>query len=243
MTINKFIVNSANWDKGRAGKVVTGIVLHTTVGTISGAQARFNDPASQVSVHYGIGLDGSITQWVEEADTAYQAGNYSVNQVTIGIEHEDNGNYNDSVRTDALYSSSAQLVADICKRYDFPADSSHILLHKNVIDKSVYPGGTACPDGLNTDRIIKQAGGLMNNYPNVGDLQNITNAQGWQKGADGKTNPDAIAYWANGTNNPHWGNINNVWVALLLEVANFAKTTVPQPKPPTPLTPGTYEVK
>lgn len=158
MDIQRQIVTSANWDAGRNGNAVSGIVLHTMVGTTTGSYNRFNNPSSQVSVHYGVSLDGSIHQWVDEQDTAWQAGNYPVNLRTIGIEHEDNGNANDSVRTAAEYESSSSLVADICKRYGFPADTNHIFLHKNVIDKSRYPGGTACPDGLDTGKIINMAG-------------------------------------------------------------------------------------
>jgi hypothetical protein len=157
MNIAKRIVTSANWDAGREGNPIIGIVLHTMVGYMQPSEDRFNNPASQVSVHYGIGMNGSIRQWVEEANTAYQAGNRSINQTTIGIEHEDYGLYNDAERTDQLYESSSDLVADICKRYNFPADSKHIFLHKDVIDKRYYPGGTACPDALDTNRIIAMA--------------------------------------------------------------------------------------
>lgn len=162
MNVTKHIVTGANWDEGRGGKTVTGIVLHTMVGYMQGSENRFNDPSSQVSVHYGVGLDGSIRQWVEEPNTAYQAGNYPINQTTIGIEHEDANNPNDPARTEALYDSSSDLVADICKRYGFTADPSHIFLHKNVIDKSVYPGGTACPDGLDTSKIMAMAAIKLN---------------------------------------------------------------------------------
>lgn len=183
MNITKHIVTSANWDSGRGGKKVSGIVLHTMVGYMQPSENRFNDPASGVSVHYGVGMDGSLRQWVEEANTAWQAGNYSVNQTTIGIEHEDNGNYNDGVRTDAEYQASAELVADICRRYGFPADSSHIFIHKNVIDKSRYPGGTACPDGLDTNKIISMAaaklgGEDMGKSPDLND-GDIVNALRW----------------------------------------------------------------
>lgn len=157
MTITRRIVTSSNWDTGRGGKPVSGIVLHTMVGYMQGSENRFADPSSQVSVHYGIGMDGSIRQWVDEANTAWQAGNYAVNQTTIGIEHEDFANPNDVTRTAALYEASSNLVADICRRYNFPADSGHIFLHKGVIDTSRYPGGTGCPDGLDTSRIIRDA--------------------------------------------------------------------------------------
>lgn len=157
MNIQEHIVSSENWTAGREGTEVTGIVLHTMDGSMAGSQARFDDPTSKVSVHYGVGMDGSITRWVDEANTAYQAGNWQVNLTTIGIEHEDLGNYNDAARTPQLYTSSAELVADICRRYNIPCDTDHILLHKNVIDTTVYPGGTSCPDALDTNKIIRMA--------------------------------------------------------------------------------------
>lgn len=157
MNIQRQVVTDANYDIGRAGHAITGIVLHTMVGTWQSAQARFSDPSSQVSVHYGVGLDGSIHQWVDEANTAWQAGDYAVNLTTIGIEHEDNGNAQDAVRTPQLYESSSSLVADICARYNIPCDTDHIFLHRDVIDKTRYPGGTACPDALDTSKIISMA--------------------------------------------------------------------------------------
>lgn len=180
MNITKHIVTSANWDTGRAGHSITGIVLHTMVGYMQPSENRFNDPTSQVSVHYGVGMDGSIRQWVEEANTAYQAGNYQVNLNTIGIEHEDWGNYNDAVRTPQLYESSSDLVANICKRYNIPCDTGHILLHKNVIDKTAYPGGTACPDALDTGKIINMAKAKIEGVeemPNDGDAINFIRIQ------------------------------------------------------------------
>lgn len=206
MTITKHIVTSANWDAGRGGHKVTGIVLHTMVGYMQGSENRFNDPSSQVSVHYGVGMDGSIRQWVEEANTAYQAGNYAVNQTTIGIEHEDRGNANDAVRTPALYESSSDLVAAICKRYGFPADKSHIFLHKNVIDKSVYPGGTACPDALNTDKIISMAAAKLKGEDvahlfNTGDRYNLLNETLGKKYADQAATNN---YWHELINTDAW---------------------------------------
>lgn len=168
MNIQKHLV-PGNFATGRKGNNVTGIVLHTMVGTTQGAQSRFNNPSSGVSVHYGVSLDGVITQWVEEYNTAYQAGNWQVNLTTIGIEHEDAGNYN-GPRTDALYEASSSLVADICKRYSIPCDTDHIFRHGDVIDKTAYPGGTACPDALDADRIISMA------KAKLGDDMKITTA-------------------------------------------------------------------
>lgn len=150
----QFTVGAGNWNEDR-GPVHT-IVLHTMVGSVVGADARFNTPNVQVSAHYGVGLDGKLYQWVDEDNVAFHAGNYLINQTSIGIEHADDGDYN-GVRPDVLYEASARLVADICKFYEFPADTDHIFKHKNVADNP-----TTCPDALDTDRIIAMAAAILN---------------------------------------------------------------------------------
>lgn len=149
-----------NHDSGRAAHPITGIVLHTMVGSTGSARSRFFNPAAQVSANYLVSLDGSISLCVRESDTAWCNGNYQSNLTSISIEHEDNGDYN-GPRTPQLYEASAELVADICRRYNIPCDRNHIKGHNEVIDKSRYPGGTACPDGLEMDRIIARANELL----------------------------------------------------------------------------------
>lgn len=166
--VTQLVVADGNWSDNTQRGPIHSITLHTIVGTIQGAAARFNTPNAQVSAHYGVGLDGKLYQWCDEDNVAYHAGNWLVNQTSIGIEHEDGTNpqtnptgYNNP-RPDALYEASAKLVADICKFYDFPADHDHIFRHQDVIDKTVYKGGTACPDALDTDRIIRMANEILN---------------------------------------------------------------------------------
>ena len=131
------------------------IILHTMVGTIASANARFQQAAQQASAHYGVGLDGRLVQWVKEQDAAWHAGNFEMNLDSIGIEHEDKGDYN-GPRTPALYESSAQLVAAICKRYGIPCNRTYIRMHKEVSDAP-----TACPDSLNVDGIVRRAYAIL----------------------------------------------------------------------------------
>ncbi len=91
------------------------VVIHTIGGSIASADSKFKDAASQASTHYGVGLDGSVVQWVNESDTAYQAGNWGFDLSSIGVHHEDDGS--DGLRSEALYSASSSLVRDICLRY------------------------------------------------------------------------------------------------------------------------------
>ena len=131
------------------------IILHTMVGSIASANARFQQAAQTASAHYGVGLDGRVVQWVKESDAAWHAGNFEINLDSIGIEHEDKGDFN-GPRTPALYESSAQLVAAICKRYDIPCTRTYIRKHKEVSDAP-----TACPDSLNVDGIVRRAYAIL----------------------------------------------------------------------------------
>lgn len=128
------------------------IVLHTTVGTIEATKATFASTKG-TSAHYTVGWDGKLYAFLEEYNVAYATGNYPMNQRSISIEHVDNGQYT-SVRPDALYETSAKLVADICREYGIPCDRSHILKHNEVV-------ATGCPHNLDVDRIIKRANEIM----------------------------------------------------------------------------------
>jgi N-acetylmuramoyl-L-alanine amidase len=139
--------SQGNWDTNR--QTIVTVVIHTMVGTVQSANARFNDPASEVSAHYGVGLDGTIYHWVDETLVAYHAGTYGMNQISIGIEHEDNGNFNDP-RPNALYTASAKLVADICHYYNIAIDRNNVKKHSEC-------SSTACPDALDIDRIVREA--------------------------------------------------------------------------------------
>ena len=127
------------------------VVIHTMVGTTTQANGRFQNPSSQVSAHYGVGLGGSIVQWCKEQDTAWHAGEWTVNLTSIGIEHEDGGDFM-GVRPDVLYTESAKLVRTICLTYGIPIDRQHIVGHREI-------HATACPDALDIDRIVREAQG------------------------------------------------------------------------------------
>jgi len=152
---------SGNYQNGRQGVAIDRIVIHTMDGYWSGADARFKTSGAQVSAHYGVCLDGSAKQWVNDQDTAYHAGDFNMNLRSIGIEHEDGGDYN-GTRTPELYTSSSQLVANLCSTYKIPCNRSYIRKHSEV---STEPGGTACPDALDIDCIIAGAVAILNPQP------------------------------------------------------------------------------
>lgn len=84
---------SPNFGLRRGGAVPDMVVLHYTgMDTVAGAVQRLCDPASEVSAHYLIDLDGRVVQMVAEQMRAWHAGAASwggaadINSCSIGIE-------------------------------------------------------------------------------------------------------------------------------------------------------------
>ena len=145
-----------NYTVGRGGKKISKVVMHWIVGTIESADATFANPDRKASAHYGIG-DDEIHQYVKEEDTAWHASNWTINQESIGIEHEGGWLLDDGTRkvpTDKTHETSAQLIADICRRHSIPLDREHIRIHNEY-------SATACPGTLDVNKIIERAKVLL----------------------------------------------------------------------------------
>jgi hypothetical protein len=153
-----------NYTAGRQGHQIKCIVIHSIVGSLNSCIKTFQDPKRLASAHYGVGLDGRVVQFVLDENTAWHAGNWNVNLESIGIEHEDNAKPYDA-RTDLLYQKSAELVAELCRKYAVPCDRAHIKKHMEVSSHA-----TACPAGLDIDRIVSQAKAI---------LEQVTTTKGW----------------------------------------------------------------
>lgn len=145
---------SFNFASGRKS-AISRITFHHIVGDAPGALNRFQNTNDQVSSHYVIGSDGTIYQCVSENDTAFADGSTDSNNRSISIEHA--GGLPEVPYTNAMYDASTRLVAWLIHKYgivDFKR-------HRDVIDKKVYPGGTACPGQLDVERIVNGANALL----------------------------------------------------------------------------------
>lgn len=130
---------SPNYGVTRFGNNIEFIVCHWIVGTLASADAVFANPNSDVSAHYAVG-NGEIHQYVKESNTAWHAGNQTANRKSIGIEHQ--GSPTMPI-TDATYNTSADLIADICRRHGkrFP-----LRAHREFV-------ATACPGTLDLNKL------------------------------------------------------------------------------------------
>lgn len=112
---------------------VSAVVIHYTEGSYAGCISWFKNCDAQVSAHYVIrSSDGQVTQMVREADKAWHA--RSANGYSIGIEHEAYGNIW-SFFTDAMYQSSANLVRNICSRYE--SIDGHRTFYRDTLDSGI----------------------------------------------------------------------------------------------------------
>ena len=120
---------------------VSAVVIHYTQGSYAGCISWFKNCEAQVSAHYVIrSADGQVTQMVREADKAWHA--RTANGYTIGIEHEAYGNIW-SYFTEEMYQSSANLVRNICERYE-PIDG-HRTFYRDTLDN-----GTCLNNGVHS---------------------------------------------------------------------------------------------
>src|SRR5256886_6764088 len=141
-------VPASNYTVGRDGQGVELIVDHWTVVMFEGAIRRFLNPASILSAHWVIGSDGGGAQLASEADPAYRAGVFSVNQQSIGIEH---GSGPGMPPSDALYAASARLHSEIASRHGLTLEvGTTVLPHHAIVP-------TECPGTLDLDRIVREA--------------------------------------------------------------------------------------
>lgn len=98
---------SPSFTQGRQGKSIDGFIIHWIVGNLASADATFANRARNTSAHYGV-EDDNVHQYVDDANTAYHAGDWNVNLTTIGIEHSAQPG---RAASDKTYESSAQLIA------------------------------------------------------------------------------------------------------------------------------------
>jgi N-acetyl-anhydromuramyl-L-alanine amidase AmpD len=132
-------IRAVHYTKGRE-RPVTRIVLHWMATTLAGCDATFSGGGRQASAHYG--LEGSKRhQYVLLGDTAWHAGDRTINHESIGIEHSAQPGRDASEET---IQNSIDLCTELCRKYGLGADA---------IDKHNDFYATQCPGTLPVDRI------------------------------------------------------------------------------------------
>jgi N-acetylmuramoyl-L-alanine amidase len=138
--MNRWLVNnrvsSPNCNH-RKLPVTMAVIHYTGMTSADEALARMCDPAAEVSAHYMIDEDGTVTSLVPEEKRAWHAGRSywrgitDVNSASIGIElvnpgHEHGYRPFPEPQMDAL----TPLLADILDRYDIPR--ANVVGHSDI---------------------------------------------------------------------------------------------------------------
>ena len=122
----------------RTGKNL--IVIHHMAAIVTPTQCNSALRGRGGSIHYAIGNDGAIGYGVDENNVAWHAGNWPINQKSIGIETSNSAIGGDWPVSDAALNSLIKLVADIAKRNNLGS----LVSGKNIGYHSMY-AATACP--------------------------------------------------------------------------------------------------
>lgn len=142
-----------NYEAGRQGSSISGIVLHHTASSLQGAVDTFTKIAGGTSAHFIIDRDGTRYQVVDTADTAFSDGVFSVNLSTISVEHvrlwgNGPGTPGYEPITDAQYASSHELCSILAKDHGFQLSQFTVKPHRFYV-------ADICPGDLDVNRVIQ----------------------------------------------------------------------------------------
>jgi len=175
-------IHSGNWEKGRRGHKIEGIVIHIMQGTLQGTDSHFKKAGTFVSSHCGIGKNGMIHEYVDSFNMAYHAGRnnkptwsrikkniwggiVNANRYTYGIECE---GYRGDRWTEPQMQQLTARVEDILNGSGLPYTRDRIISHNEIaIDKEDM--------SLWCDEIIRRLNWIPNEPPDdkVGRAVNL----------------------------------------------------------------------
>lgn len=103
---------------GRRNHVIDTISIHCMAGnaSVETCGALFADPFRKASSNYGIGSDGRIALYVDEANRSWCTSNAANDNRAITIEVANNGGAPDWPVSGKAYSALLDLLTDICRR-------------------------------------------------------------------------------------------------------------------------------
>lgn len=154
-------IGTPNYTPLLGGKTVTHITLHIMAGGLTGTDITFANSSTGASATYGIGADGAIHQYVGEENCAWADSSYEANIHSISIEHA--GGLDGFANTDECVEASAQLCADIARRYGWESleHGKNVKLHREMPYTNHPYCPDLCPNPLRWAEIISRANEIL----------------------------------------------------------------------------------
>ena len=134
--------HDGNYSLGRNGRKIEMITIHHMAGVLSAEQCGniFKEAGRQASAHYGVGKDGEVGQYVDEANTAWANANWDSNCRAVTVETSNCEKGGQWKVSDVVLEKLIELVADISKRNNL----GKLVKGKNLTWHSMY-AITSCP--------------------------------------------------------------------------------------------------
>lgn len=142
LATEKYMAHSNNYSVGRSGRKIEKVTIHHMAGVLTAKQCGsiFQNGSRKASANYGVGKDGEIALFVDEANTSYADANWDSNCNSVTIETANNKTGGDWTVSDTVLNSLIKLVADILKRNNLGKAAKG----KNITWHSMY-SATTCP--------------------------------------------------------------------------------------------------
>lgn len=180
----RFVGDKITNFEARHGQAVYAIVQHVMgrnaagdLGTMPGTKSHFENPASKVSAHFGVGFDGTIWQFVSLTKAAWANGiledpdlaidwlaecvreKLNPNWRTISIEHEGDGVM---PMPEKQYQASLALNRWLCSLNGIRPGTRTIIRHSQITGRQ----RANCPGkSFPLIRLLADLGAIRNNMP------------------------------------------------------------------------------
>ena len=169
LATEKYMAHSNNYSTGRSGRKIEKVTIHHMAGVLSAKQCGsvFKNGNRQASSNYGIGKNGEIALFVDEANTSYADANWDSNCKSVTIECSNNKTGGDWTVSDKVLSSLIKLIADIFKRNGI----KKAIKGETITWHSMY-SATACPGNYlrsKMDYICDEVNKKLNNTTDTSD--------------------------------------------------------------------------
>lgn len=126
---------------------ITKITIHHTAGvsSVEGLGSVFGQASRQASSNYGIGSDGRVGLYVDEANRAWTSSNRDNDERAITIEVSNSAKGGNWPVSDKVLAKLIDLVTDICERngiekLNYTGDATGNLTRHNMFAATTCPG-------------------------------------------------------------------------------------------------------
>ncbi|MGO2750402.1 MAG: peptidoglycan recognition protein family protein [Pseudoclavibacter sp.] len=180
MTFSKLTTSTSgngNQFNARSQAVDHFVVHHAADSSLANVLAMMSSGSREVSANYVV-KDAQIVGVVPEEYRAWSLGSdeWDGRSITVETCNSATGDASGWPISEASYQSLARLIADCATRYGFPINRNTVIGHKEVYTRHGASYATACPGGINLDRLVNLAIGIQQNN-NGGFLMALTDAE------------------------------------------------------------------